>query len=124
MLRTARLGKASPAGPSLGCRSFQLDAVLHDYQADAAEDVGPGRMLMEGESPDTARRRLQAALAGFRGPPFTVQRLAELLLEPRRQYSQLHKLVGPPAAAGHAPRPVRPWNRRCRRSLPWTRRST
>ena len=50
-------------------------------------------MLMEGEEPEAVRRRLSTALAGFSGPPFTVQRVAELLLEPRKQYSQLHKLV-------------------------------
>lgn len=55
--------------------------------------VGPGRSLMQGEAPDKALARLQAALAAFTGPPFTLQRLAELLLEPRKQYSQMHKLV-------------------------------
>ena len=55
--------------------------------------VGPGKLLLAGEAPAEARARLQAMLASFPAAPFTCQRLAELLLEPRKQYSQLHKLV-------------------------------
>ena len=36
-------------------------------------------------------------LTAFPAAPFSYQRLAELLLEPRKQYSQLHKLVRRPA---------------------------
>lgn len=40
------------------------------------------------------RGRLAALLAGCtRGPPFTLQRFAELLLAPNKQYSQFLKLV-------------------------------
>ena len=55
--------------------------------------VGPSRLLLEGESSTEARDRLHTMLAAFPAAPFSYQRLAELLLEPRKQYSQLHKLV-------------------------------
>jgi hypothetical protein len=38
-------------------------------------------------------RRFRLLLLQMPGAPWTLQRLAELLLEPRRQYTRLHKLV-------------------------------
>jgi hypothetical protein len=38
--------------------------------------------------------RFKAALARFSAAPWTLQRLCELLLAPRNQYSQLHKVPG------------------------------
>ena len=61
--------------------------------------VGPGRLLLGGEAPAEACTRLRAMLTAFPAAPFSYQRLAELLLEPRKQYSQLHKLVGLQALA-------------------------
>lgn len=41
------------------------------------------------------RKRLQSLLAGRTcNPPFTLQRIAELLLAPGKQYGQFLKLVG------------------------------
>ena len=36
--------------------------------------------------------RLKMMLAGFTNAPWTLQRLCEVLLEPRKQYSKLHKV--------------------------------
>ena len=38
--------------------------------------------------------RLHSQLDGLEGAPFTLQRLCEVLLEPRKQYSRFDKLVG------------------------------
>lgn len=47
-----------------------------------------------GESAEELRGRLLHLLDGFDDEaPFTLQRLAEVLLEPRKQYAQLDKLV-------------------------------
>ena len=37
--------------------------------------------------------RLHALLDGFHAAPFTLQRLCEVLLEPRKQYARLDKVV-------------------------------
>ncbi len=47
-----------------------------------------------GESAEQLRGRLLHLLDGFQDDaPFTLQRLAEVLLEPRKQYARLDKLV-------------------------------
>ncbi len=56
--------------------------------------VGPPALLPGGESGEEARARLRAAVEAFGDEaPFTLQRLAEVLLEPRKQYARLDKLV-------------------------------
>jgi serine/threonine-protein phosphatase 4 regulatory subunit 2 len=58
-------------------------------------DVGPAQPLPKGESVGELTERLVHALQAYESnPPFTMQRLAELLLEPQKQYSRLDKLVG------------------------------
>jgi hypothetical protein len=37
--------------------------------------------------------RFSTLLMGFAGPPWTLQRLCEVLLEPQKQYKRAHKLV-------------------------------
>lgn len=57
--------------------------------------VGPARpVLLDGEALETLIDRLRSYMDGFDAAPWTAQRLAELLLEPGKQYRQLHKLVG------------------------------
>lgn len=57
--------------------------------------IGPPRPLPGGETPGMLRQRLKTLLADQfpSETPFTIQRLAELLLEPHKQYSRLDKLV-------------------------------
>lgn len=50
-------------------------------------------MLQDGEALEPLIARLRSYLLGFDTAPWTAQRLAELLLEPGKQYKQLHKLV-------------------------------
>jgi hypothetical protein len=49
-----------------------------------------------GADPDECRKvreQLLAQLDGWRGAPFTLQRLCEVVLEPRPQYASFSKLV-------------------------------
>jgi hypothetical protein len=62
----------------------------------AHAQVGPARpVLLDGEALDPLIQRLKGYMIGFDATPWTAQRLAELLLEPGKQYKQLHKLVRP-----------------------------
>lgn len=57
--------------------------------------------LPHDENVDALYSRFKRCLWDFSGAPWTIQRLCELLLEPRKQYSQLHKLVrGLPECVG------------------------
>ena len=76
----------------------------------AKVDVGPPRA--EDAAAADAAERLANELAQFPAPPFTSQRLCELLLAPREYYTKIEKLVrfsGPPRAGTRtdAPAPVR-----------------
>ena len=66
-----------------------------DCKATAVQ-IGPPRPLPGGETPNMLRQRLKTLLADQfpSETPFTIQRLAELLLEPHKHYSRLDKLVG------------------------------
>jgi hypothetical protein len=56
--------------------------------------VGPPRPPPPGfESEDAVAPRLHSLLASHAEAPFTLQRLCEVLLEPRKQYNRLDKLV-------------------------------
>ncbi len=56
--------------------------------------VGPLQAGMGPEAAKQMRAHLAAMLAKrTRGPPFTLQRFAELLLAPSKQYSRFDKLV-------------------------------
>lgn len=58
------------------------------------EQVGPPQAGMGPEAAKQMRSHLGQLLAGCsRGPPFTLQRFAELLLAPNKQYSRFDKLV-------------------------------
>lgn len=56
--------------------------------------MGPPAAGMGAEAAAATRKRLGGLLQGCtRGAPFTLQRFAELLLAPSRQYSSFVKLV-------------------------------
>lgn len=60
----------------------------------ALQVEGPPRPPPAGfESVDALAARLHALLDGHEAAPFTLQRLCEVLLEPRRQYARLDKVV-------------------------------
>jgi serine/threonine-protein phosphatase 4 regulatory subunit 2 len=66
---------------------------LHEFEAAEHVDVGPARPLPDNDSVDALCERFETLLEAFEGPPWTLQRLCELLLEPRKQYQRLHKLA-------------------------------
>lgn len=59
-----------------------------------ATSCSPDSLPCAGESLGETLERFKAALARFSAAPWTLQRLCELLLAPRNQYSQLHKVPG------------------------------
>jgi len=65
---------------------------ISDYERKEQEECGPPRPLMTAESPEALRRNLKAEIAKFENdPPFTIQRLCEVVLEPGKQYRTLDK---------------------------------
>ncbi|GLC36436.1 hypothetical protein PLESTB_000147800 [Pleodorina starrii] len=68
---------------------FVLEQVLTAYDVETRVEVGP-------PGPDSVSEtieRFQKLLSAFSDAPWTFQRLCEILLEPKRQYSRLPKLV-------------------------------
>lgn len=71
-----------------------MELQLRHYEESSSVEVGPARpVLLDGEPLDSVIERLRSYLNGFDSAPWTAQRLAELLLEPGKQYKQLHKLA-------------------------------
>jgi len=75
--------------------SFRLKQVLQDYHKSHIEvAVGPPRPLITGERYQELEDRLTSGLDSFRdGAPFTIQRLCEVLLNPRDRYPNLDKVA-------------------------------
>lgn len=74
------------------CRS--TSTALPSQTVVALQVEGPPRPPPAGfESVDALASRLHALLDGHEAAPFTLQRLCEVLLEPRRQYARLDKVV-------------------------------
>ncbi|GAQ91052.1 hypothetical protein KFL_007200010 [Klebsormidium nitens] len=71
-----------------------MDSVLETYnKSRLAVDVGPPRPLLGGESFEGLQGRLHALLDAITGPPFTIQRLCEVLLWPHETYTSIDKLA-------------------------------
>lgn len=70
-----------------------MDEALRSYEGTSQVAVGP---VPAGADPDECRKvreQLLAQLDGWRGAPFTLQRLCEVVLEPRPQYASFSKLA-------------------------------
>ncbi|KIY93925.1 hypothetical protein MNEG_14036 [Monoraphidium neglectum] len=73
---------------------YLLELQLRRFEESSGVEVGPARpVLLDGEALDPLIQRLKGYMIGFDATPWTAQRLAELLLEPGKQYKQLHKLA-------------------------------
>ena len=71
----------------------QLPFLVHAYHPCLPQD-GPPRPPPSGfESAAALGTRLHSLLDSFDAAPFTLQRLCEVLLEPRKQYARLEKVV-------------------------------
>lgn len=55
--------------------------------------VGPPAPLLYDENLPQLLERFKSYLWRFQDAPWTIQRLCELVLEPQKQYTKLHKLV-------------------------------
>lgn len=75
--------------------SFQLKQVLAEYpEAQVVSGDGPQPSSLSGETYPELVKRLDEALLNFiEGPPFTLQRLCEILLTPKSIYRSLSKLA-------------------------------
>lgn len=71
-----------------------LDAALSSLASDLAPDQeGPPRPMPTGGTFEDACASLHTLLDDFSAPPFTFQRLCELILEPSKQYNRAEKLA-------------------------------
>ncbi|XP_065021115.1 uncharacterized protein LOC135646005 [Musa acuminata AAA Group] len=75
--------------------SFWMKQVLAEYpEAQMASGDGLQKSSLVGETYTELVKRLDEALLSFtEGPPFTLQRLCEILLSPKSTYSNLSKLA-------------------------------
>lgn len=75
--------------------SFRLKQVLAEYpEAQVVSEDGPQPSSLSGETYPELVKRLDEALLNFiEGPPFTLQRLCEILLTPKNTYRSLSKLA-------------------------------
>lgn len=72
--------------------SFQLKQVLSEY-AEATKSVDQQNSSLGESYPDLAQRLDEALFSFVEGPPFTLQRLCEILLNARAIYPNLSKLA-------------------------------
>lgn len=71
----------------------QLEFVLRDYADEERVEIGPSRPLPHNESLEDCIKRLSVGLNSLQDAPFTIQRIAELLLDPKKHYSRLVKIA-------------------------------
>uniref|UniRef100_A0A672NUF0 Serine/threonine-protein phosphatase 4 regulatory subunit 2-B n=1 Tax=Sinocyclocheilus grahami TaxID=75366 RepID=A0A672NUF0_SINGR len=72
---------------------FKLEKVMEDFQASAPEQRGPANPNVESVPFEEMKERILKIVNGYNGIPFTIQRLCELLTEPRRNYSGTEKFL-------------------------------
>lgn len=70
-----------------------LDSVLQDFDAESKVEIGPSLPLANDCSLQDLQKRLHGYIDCFTDVPFTFQRLCELLIEPHKQYTHLHKVA-------------------------------
>ncbi|XP_052456027.1 serine/threonine-protein phosphatase 4 regulatory subunit 2-B isoform X1 [Carassius gibelio] len=72
---------------------FKLESVMEDFQASAPEQRGPANPNVESVPFEEMKERILKIVSGYNGIPFTIQRLCELLTEPRRNYTGTEKFL-------------------------------
>uniref|UniRef100_A0A2K6ECK1 Serine/threonine-protein phosphatase 4 regulatory subunit 2 n=1 Tax=Macaca nemestrina TaxID=9545 RepID=A0A2K6ECK1_MACNE len=72
---------------------FKLEKVMDDFRTSAPEPRGPPNPNVQYIAFDKMKERILKIVAGFNGIPFTVQRLCELLTDPRRNYTGTDKFL-------------------------------
>ncbi|NXX85089.1 PP4R2 phosphatase, partial [Urocolius indicus] len=72
---------------------FKLEKVMDDFRTSAPEPRGPPNPNVEYIPFEEMKERILKIVTGFNGIPFTIQRLCELLTDPRRNYTGIDKFL-------------------------------
>ncbi|XP_061474585.1 serine/threonine-protein phosphatase 4 regulatory subunit 2 isoform X2 [Rhineura floridana] len=72
---------------------FKLEKVMDDFRTSAPEPRGPPNPNVEYIPFEEMKERILKIVTGFNGIPFTIQRLCELLTDPRRSYTGTEKFL-------------------------------
>uniref|UniRef100_A0A3B4A0W8 Uncharacterized protein n=1 Tax=Periophthalmus magnuspinnatus TaxID=409849 RepID=A0A3B4A0W8_9GOBI len=72
---------------------FKLEKVMDDFRASAPEPRVPANANVESIPFDDMKERILKIVRGYNGIPFTIQRLCELLTEPKRNYTGTDKFL-------------------------------
>uniref|UniRef100_T1D8M2 Serine/threonine-protein phosphatase 4 regulatory subunit 2-like protein n=1 Tax=Crotalus horridus TaxID=35024 RepID=T1D8M2_CROHD len=72
---------------------FKLEKVMDDFRTSAPEPRGPPNPNVEYIPFEEMKERILKIVTGFNGVPFTIQRLCELLTDPRRNYTGTDKFL-------------------------------
>ncbi|XP_075690162.1 serine/threonine-protein phosphatase 4 regulatory subunit 2 [Rhinoderma darwinii] len=72
---------------------FKLEKVMDDFITAAPEPRGPSNPNVEYIPFDEMKERILKIVTGFNGTPFTIQRLCELVTDPRRNYTGTDKFL-------------------------------
>lgn len=72
---------------------FKLEMVMDDFRASAPEQRGPANPNVESIPFEDMKERILKIVKGYNGIPFTIQRLCELLTEPKRNYTGTDKFL-------------------------------
>ncbi|XDV45677.1 hypothetical protein PO909_013734 [Leuciscus waleckii] len=72
---------------------FKLEKVMDDFKASCPEQRGPANPNVEYIPFEEMKQRILKIVNGYNGIPFTIQRLCELLTEPKRNYAGTEKFL-------------------------------
>ncbi|XP_070766551.1 serine/threonine-protein phosphatase 4 regulatory subunit 2-A-like [Enoplosus armatus] len=72
---------------------FKLEKVMDDFQASTPEQRGPHNPNVEYVPFEEMKKRIVKIVDGYNGIPFTIQRLCELLTDPKRNYTGTEKFL-------------------------------
>ncbi|XP_051280632.1 serine/threonine-protein phosphatase 4 regulatory subunit 2-A isoform X2 [Dicentrarchus labrax] len=72
---------------------FKLEKVMDDFQASTPEQRGPHNPNVDYVPFEEMKMRILKIVDGYNGIPFTIQRLCELLTDPKRNYSGTDKFL-------------------------------
>ncbi|XP_055503674.1 serine/threonine-protein phosphatase 4 regulatory subunit 2-A isoform X2 [Leucoraja erinacea] len=72
---------------------FKLEKVMDDFRASAPEPRAPPNPNVEYVPYEEMKDRILKIVNGFTGIPFTIQRLCELLIDPKKNYTGTDKFL-------------------------------
>ncbi|KAM4741881.1 serine/threonine-protein phosphatase 4 regulatory subunit 2-B [Anableps anableps] len=72
---------------------FKLEKVMDDFRASAPEQRASANPNVESVPFEDMKERILKIVKGYSGIPFTIQRLCELLTEPKRNYTGTDKFL-------------------------------